>query len=278
MEIFDLILDWPALVQRGYDSVAYLVMAVVGTLLFLVRLSLAMFAGNGGDFDTEVDFDTDVSFTMFSVLSILAFFMAAGWMGLACRLDWGLGRLPSALISAGFGFALMMAASLMTAWMRRLNRHIDYDVRTAIGRTGRVYLTIPERGTGHGQVEISVSGRQKILRAMSTQAAPLGQLARQAVYADLAVKYDVDHRRQGRVGHNRLALMRFPNRFGGVRGHKDQTYHDDEGHGRQSENLVLHFPVQAREYRDVTKHTDPERGPNTSRDVDNGQKKPRLGL
>ena len=95
--------------------------------------------------------------------------MAAGWMGLACRLDWGLGRLPSALISAGFGFALMMAASLMTAWMRRLNRHIDYDVRTAIGRTGRVYLTIPERGTGHGQVEISVSGRQKILRAMSSK-------------------------------------------------------------------------------------------------------------
>ena len=48
MEIFALILDWPALVQRGYDSVAYLVMAVVGTLLFLVRLSLAMFAGGDG--------------------------------------------------------------------------------------------------------------------------------------------------------------------------------------------------------------------------------------
>ncbi len=169
MEILDLILDWPALVQRGYDSVAYLVMAAVGTLLFLIRLGFAMFAGDGGDFDTDVDFDTDASFTTFSLLSILAFFMGAGWMGLACRLDWGLGRLASALISAGFGFALLMAASLMTAWMRRLNRHIDYDVRTAIGRTGRVYLTIPERGQGHGQIEITVSGRKKILRAISSE-------------------------------------------------------------------------------------------------------------
>lgn len=169
MEILDLILDWPALVQRGYDSVAYLVMAAVGTLLFLIRLGFAMFAGDGGDFDTDVDFDTDTSFTTFSLLSILAFFMGAGWMGLACRLDWELGRLASALISAGFGFTLLMAASLMTAGMRRLNRHIDYDVRTAIGKTGRAYLTIPERGQGHGQVEITVSGRKKILRAMSSK-------------------------------------------------------------------------------------------------------------
>ncbi len=169
MEILDLILDWPALVQRGYDSVAYLVMAAVGTLLFLMRLGFAMFAGDGGDFDTEVDFDTDTSFTTFSLLSILAFFMGAGWMGLACRLDWELGRLTSALVSAGFGFALLMAASLMTAGMRRLDRHIEYDVRTAIGKTGRAYLTIPERGQGHGQVEITVSGRKKILRAMSSK-------------------------------------------------------------------------------------------------------------
>ncbi len=169
MEIFDLILDWPALVQRGYDSVAYLVMAAVGTLLFLIRLGFAMFAGDAGDFETDVDFDTDASFTMFSLLSILAFFMGAGWMGLACRLDWGLGRLASALIATGFGFTLLVAASLMTAGMRRLNRHIDYDLNTAIGKTGRVYLTVPAKGKGHGQIEITVSGRKKILRAMSSE-------------------------------------------------------------------------------------------------------------
>jgi hypothetical protein len=168
--MWDLLFDWPALVGRGADAVTYFVMAVVGSILFLLRLGLAFFSGGEGDFDTDIDIDTDVAFSMFSVLSILAFFMGAGWMGLACRLDWNFGRLPSALIASGFGFAMMMAASGLVYLTRRLNRHVDYDVRTAIGRTARVYLTIPKNGTGLGQVEVSVSGRKQILQAMSNGA------------------------------------------------------------------------------------------------------------
>jgi hypothetical protein len=101
------------------------------------------------------------------VLSILGFFMGAGWMGLACRLDWGLGRFASSFIAAAFGFSMMTAASGMSYYARRLNQTIDYDLRTAVGRIGRVYLTIPEKGQGHGQVEVSISGRKKVVRAVS---------------------------------------------------------------------------------------------------------------
>jgi len=165
--MWELIFDWPALIDRGADAVAYLVMAMVGTILFLLRLGLAMVGGADGDFDTDTSFDSDVSFTFFSVLSILAFFMGAGWMGLACRLDWGMGRFASTLSAAGFGMAMMFAASGLTYLTRRLNREIGYDVHTAVGSTCRVYLTLPQRGSGHGQVEVTVSGRKKILRAIS---------------------------------------------------------------------------------------------------------------
>jgi len=165
--MWDLLFDLPALIERGADATAYFVMAVVGTLLFLLRLGFALFGGADGDLDTDVGMDSDAAFTLFSLLSILAFFMGAGWMGLACRLDWELGRLASSLISAGFGFAMMMAASGLTYGTRRLNREIDYDVNTAVGTTCRVYLTIPAKGKGQGQVEVSVSGRQKIIRAIS---------------------------------------------------------------------------------------------------------------
>lgn len=169
MSFWKLLFDWPALLEQGADAVIYFVMAGIGTLLFLFRLGMAMFGGPESDFDTDVDvaIDTDVSFQMFSVLSILAFFMGAGWMGLACRLDWGLGRLTSSLGAAGFGLVMMAAAAGLTYTTRRLNRDISYDLNTAIGHTGRVYLTIPEKGKGHGQVEISVSGRKKVLRAAS---------------------------------------------------------------------------------------------------------------
>jgi hypothetical protein len=159
--MWDLIFDWPSLVEVGYDAAVYLVMAVVGTLLFLIRLGFTYFGGSGADFDA------DSSFTFLSVLSILGFFMGAGWMGLACRLDWGLGRLASSLIAAGFGFAMMMFASWLSYMARRLDRSVEYDMRTAVGRTARVYLTIPEKGQGHGQVEVSVSGRRKVVRAIS---------------------------------------------------------------------------------------------------------------
>jgi hypothetical protein len=165
--MWDLLFDWRALIALGYDTAVYLIIALAGTLLFLIRLAFTYFGGGGGDFEVDGDFDADGAFTFFSVLSILAFFMGAGWMGLACRLDWGLGRLPSSLIAAGFGFVMMLAASGLSVLARRLNLTIRYDLGTAVGRTARVYLTIPEKGQGKGQVEVTVSGRRKVINAVS---------------------------------------------------------------------------------------------------------------
>lgn len=165
--MWDLLFDWRALIALGYDTAVYLIIALVGTLLFLIRLGFTYFGSGGGDFEVDGDIDADGAFTFFSVLSILAFFMGAGWMGLACRLDWGLGRLPSSLIAAGFGFVMMLAASGLSVLARRLNLTINYDLGTAVGRTARVYLTIPEKGQGKGQVEVTVSGRKKVINAVS---------------------------------------------------------------------------------------------------------------
>jgi hypothetical protein len=165
--MWELLFDWPALVQQGADAVTYFIMAVAGTILFIVRLVLSLFGGDGGDFETDFDVDTDSSFTLFSLLSVLSFIMGAGWMGLACRIDWGLGRVPSLLIAVGFGTTMMFLAAGLMVLTRKLNRSVQYNVRTAIGRTGRVYMTVPAKGEGQGKVEVSVSGRLKVLAAIS---------------------------------------------------------------------------------------------------------------
>ncbi|ANM31436.1 hypothetical protein ABI59_20450 [Acidobacteria bacterium Mor1] len=166
--MWDLLFDFSGLAERGFDAVAYFLMAIVGTGLFLLRLVFAGFGADGDVGDGDVDFDSDASFTFFSVLSLLAFFMGTGWMGLACRLDWDLGRAPSAAISLGTGVLMMSFASGLMYLTRRLNLRVDYDLQTAVGRTARVYLTIPQQGKGDGQVEVSVSGRKKVLPASST--------------------------------------------------------------------------------------------------------------
>jgi hypothetical protein len=159
------------------DVVAYLVMALIGTVFFLLRLLLALFFGDGGG---DVDGDladvgsADSTFSMFSLLSILAFFMGAGWMGLTCRVDWGLNSAVSALVATGFGVALMLMASGLMAFTRKLNQVVEYDLGTAVGRIASVYMSIPERGEGRGKIKVTVSGRLKMMDAISS-GPPIGE-------------------------------------------------------------------------------------------------------
>ena len=98
----------------------------------------------------------------------MCFLMGAGWMGLACRLEWELGKVISALIASRFGFSLMAFSSFGLYQMKKLTQSSVYDPRTAIGNLGRVYLTIPEKGEGTGQVEINVGGRRSVVTARSS--------------------------------------------------------------------------------------------------------------
>lgn len=156
--------------QFGMDVVLYLFMALVGTVFFVLRLLITLFfGGDGADLDGSLADagGADSAFSMFSLLSILAFFMGAGWMGLTCRIDWELGQVASALSAAGFGTVLMVAASAMMAFARSLNRVVEYDLKTAVGHTATVYMSIPARGNGRGQIKVTVSGRLKTLDAIS---------------------------------------------------------------------------------------------------------------
>ena len=171
--MWNILFDWGAALALGTDVVVYLVMALIGTTFFVLRILTALFFGDTGgdvDFDTGMDAasHTDASFSFFSLLSILAFFMGAGWMGLTCRVDWSMGSFTSAMAASGFGFGMMLLASGLMAVARKLNQTIEYDLNTALGKTARVYMTIPPKGEGRGQIEVSVSGRRKIIDAISS--------------------------------------------------------------------------------------------------------------
>ncbi len=154
--------------RYGTDVLVYLIMALIGTVFFLLRLLIALFFGGDGDIDGDLaDAGGDGAFSLFSLLSILAFFMGAGWMGLTARVDWELGGMASAAAATGFGFALMLMASGMMAFARKLSKSVEYDLGSAVGRTAKVYMTIPEKGAGQGKIQVSVSGRLKVLDAIS---------------------------------------------------------------------------------------------------------------
>lgn len=167
-ELFGLLFDWPQMsADVGLDGVLYAVLALAGTTLFVIRFAMVML-GIGGEDDADGAVEHGDGMQIFSLLSVTAFMMGSGWMGLTCRIDWELAPTPSAFVAGAFGGGLMLFASFLLLGMRRLGQHVTYDTRTAIGRTGTVYTTIPARGQGTGQVRVSVSGRSMVLPAGST--------------------------------------------------------------------------------------------------------------
>ncbi|MEM1107639.1 MAG: hypothetical protein AAGH99_03010 [Planctomycetota bacterium] len=167
MQFLQLLLNWHELrTDFGLDAVIYAGLAMAGTLLFLLRLGLSLLFGFGEtDFDVE-DLDHG-GFPLISILSITSFFMGAGWMGLIARVDWGLEPVPSSFAAGGFGFLCMLLSASLMFGARKLTQDVTYDVKTAVGRTGQVYMSIPAKGKGAGQVRVSVSGRSMIVAAIS---------------------------------------------------------------------------------------------------------------
>ena len=169
LDAIRLIFDWGELRIVGLDAVIYAAIAIAGTALFLIRLVLGLVL-DMGDVSDAADLDVDgidstASFSIFSFLSVTAFLMGTGWMGLATRLHLEWGPIPAAIVSIGFGVGMMVFSAAMLMGVRRLAQEQTYEPRTAIGRTGQVYLTVPGNGSGNGRVRVSVSGRSKILDA-----------------------------------------------------------------------------------------------------------------
>ncbi len=168
MDMLRHIIDFGYLYQQsGLDTAVYAGMALLGTALFVLRMFLMFFVGLDSDFDVE-DIEHGTGFSLFSLQSIIGFFMGAGWAGLAARLEWGLDTPIAALIAGGFGVVLMVLSAAMMFAALKLKHEVHYEMDDATGKIGTVYMTIPEKGAGTGQVRVTISGRQMTVDAVSS--------------------------------------------------------------------------------------------------------------
>jgi len=166
LDAIKLIFDWSELLSLGLDCVVYAALALVGTGLFLLRLGMALLFDFGdADFDLDADIDGGASFSVFSLLSVTAFFMGTGWMGLAARLDMGLGTAMGGVVGVGFGVMLMLGTAAAMYAVKQMAEEKSYDTNTAVGRTGTVYMSVPGENAGAGKVRVSISGRSMIVPA-----------------------------------------------------------------------------------------------------------------
>ena len=159
--------------QTHGGATVYFVIGAASTLLFVLRLAGSVFLGADTDSDMDLHVDADGiesstgSFNLISVFSVTSFLMGLGWMGVACRYDWQLSQGVTLAASLAMGLALMFLAAGLMYGIQRLKHEPQADLTTAIGHSGKVYMTIPGQGEGRGKVEVVASGQPKTFDAMT---------------------------------------------------------------------------------------------------------------
>ncbi len=142
-------------------TVAFWILAVSGSLIFVVRTALLLLGADhhGVDADTgdgHID-SSDHAFQLLSMQSLSVLAMGTGWMGLLALSTFGLKAAGAALLSLVFGLFLVWLLGTLMVRARALESAGTLDPKRAVGSAGTVYSTVP--ALGRGQVQIIVQGR-----------------------------------------------------------------------------------------------------------------------
>ena len=154
-------------------EILFIVCAVIGSGLFVVRFILQLVGGHDAGVDTNLEvghadvdhIDPDVRLKLLTLQGLTAFFMMFGLVGFALLRE----------SHAGGGVALggALAAGSGTVWLigklfssvKKLQSSGTLDNAAAIGEQGSVYLTI--RAGGRGKVQVSLKGRLREFEAVA---------------------------------------------------------------------------------------------------------------
>ena len=173
----------------------YWVLAIFGGAILVIRFILFMIGI--GDADTDADFDMDVNvdvdidhdfgdlangadtgldsdhsaagsdagiMSYLSLQSISGFFLIFGLVGLGI-LQIGSSALVSLICAFGAGVFTAWTVTKIYSSMKKLQSSGNQNIRNAIGVQGKVYLTIPEEGTG--VISLNLQGSLRNLNAIS---------------------------------------------------------------------------------------------------------------
>lgn len=149
----------------------FTVPAAIGTSVFLLRLCLLFVGHHVGDVGDvhagDVHGDPGDAFKVLSIQSIGAFIMGFGWAGLGALKGSGW-PIPTALaVGAAGGTAMVWLLAMLLRAVNGLQTSGNIVPEDAVGLEGDVYVTVPPKSGGTGQVRLNVHERQRIMNAVS---------------------------------------------------------------------------------------------------------------
>ena len=160
-------------------EIFFLICAIIGGIFVIIRLILQLVGvdhglSNGGHTIDLHHSDSDVGFQVFSLHSLSSFLLMFGLVGLALYSQSKLGVFISIIgaIAAGLGSIWLIGKLFLLTSKLQSSGTIQID--STIGTQGKVYLTIPEGGTGRVLVSVKNSLREYDAASHDSQMIPTG--------------------------------------------------------------------------------------------------------
>jgi membrane protein implicated in regulation of membrane protease activity len=143
---------------------------ILAALLLFVQIALFLIGLDGHHDVNVVHGDGEIGFV--SLRSMIGFFVGFGWTGvIAFKAGWGIGGATVAAIVAGLLF--MTAIYLLIRLLYRARTSGNIRMENAIGKVGRVYLSIPASAAGGGQVQVTFQGQMHTMPALTRGSEPI---------------------------------------------------------------------------------------------------------
>lgn len=131
---------------------------LAATLVFIIQSILTFIGADAdADFDTDVDMSMDGA-SLYTFRNFVNFLLGFGWSAILLQASihsWPL----LIMISIVIGVALVAAVMYLFKWLNSMQQSGNINLeKSAAGREGTVYLTIPAARSGKGKVQISING------------------------------------------------------------------------------------------------------------------------
>jgi len=128
---------------------------IIGTVIFAIKTLMPMNLGPEVDTDFGSVADSDASLNIFTIESISAFFMCAGWLGWLCLSQLHYSLKLSAIISVVSGIIGMLFFAWLITQCKKLEHIPNPSYDELVNRTGKAYLNFAPKGSGKIQIEFN---------------------------------------------------------------------------------------------------------------------------
>lgn len=149
----------------------YWFIAIPASIIFILQTIMTLIGLDGSD-GTTADFDGDLTdgdapFQLFSFRNLINFLLGVGWGGISFY-SLISNKFLLGVIAFLIGVLFLVIFFYIIKQLTKLEEDNTFKLEMSVGKTGNVYLTIPENKTGTGLVQVSVRGAVRELHAITT--------------------------------------------------------------------------------------------------------------